>query len=231
MMSEYGAQFKDESMLSIPLMMKSDPPALDMQQDNLEFGFSTDQPSGVLFYVRNIESSQVEERIMILLNGGDLEAYIDLGAGSTMLRVLGPFNDTFRHVVVFKRFGNRVLFDVDNIGYEYDTLEPVDETEFNERYLMVVGGVETNMTSYGLDGLHGYTGCLTGLTYNGMQPLETLFRSNPEEDQSNTVHRQQCQMFQVKEDNNKAKTPVTPTQPIMVTHCSLLIVRFSFYLL
>ncbi|XP_071807958.1 axotactin-like [Asterias amurensis] len=213
---EYGAQFKDESMLSIPLMMKTDPPALQMQQDSLEFGFSTDQPSGVLFYVRNIESSQVEERILILLDGGDLEAHIDLGAGSTMLRVLGPFNDTFRHVVVFKRFGNRVLFDVDNIGYEYETLEPVEETEFNDRHVMVVGGVETNMTSYGLDGLHGYTGCLTGLTYNGKHPLETLFRSNPEEDQSNTVHRQQCQMFQVKEDITKAITPVIPTQPIMM---------------
>ena len=82
-MTEYGAQFKDESMLSIPLMMKTDPPALQMQQDTLEFGFSTDQPSGILFYVRNIESSQVEERILILLNGGDLEAHIDLGAGSS----------------------------------------------------------------------------------------------------------------------------------------------------
>lgn len=70
-------------MLHIPLVMKRDQPALEMQQDNLEFGFSTDQPSGVLFYIRNMESSQVEERIIILLNKGDLEAHVDLGAGSS----------------------------------------------------------------------------------------------------------------------------------------------------
>ena len=60
---------------------------------------------------------------------------------------------------------------VDNIGYEYETLEPVEETEFNDRHVMVVGGVETNMTSYGLDGLHGYTGCLTGTFSHATRPL------------------------------------------------------------
>ena len=41
-------------------------------------------------------------------------------------------------------------------------MDPPEEKEFNERNLMVIGGVEMNMTDYGLLGLQGYQGCLTG---------------------------------------------------------------------
>ncbi|XP_022097030.1 neurexin-1a-like isoform X2 [Acanthaster planci] len=205
---ESGAQFQDDSTLTVPLPMGT--PLAGLQQDALEFGFSTNQPSGVLFYVRSDESSGAEERLMIALHGGDLEAHIDLGGGLTVLRVVGPFNDTYRHAVVFKRFGNRVLFDVDNIGFDYETLEPIEETEFNDRKLMIIGGVEVNQTDYGLRGLHGYEGCLTGLTYNGMQPFETLFTSNPERDRSNSVHRQQCSGFQSEEEGTTVTTTLMP---------------------
>lgn len=69
---------------------------------------------------------------------------------------------------------------------------------------------------------------MIGLAYNGKHPFETLFRNNPEEDQSSTVHRQQCQMFQMKEENNKATTPIIPTQPIMVIKCFLLLAWVEF---
>ena len=48
------------------------------------------------------------------------------------------------------------------MGFDYETLDPVEETEFNNRKLMIIGGVEVNQTDYGLQGLQGYDGCLTG---------------------------------------------------------------------
>ncbi|XP_038056828.1 neurexin-4-like [Patiria miniata] len=206
----HGAQFQEESLLSVPLAKLA--PSSNSEEDILEFGFSTDQPSGVLLYVRNGNSSQGEERIMIALDGGNLEAHVDLGAGLTVLRVQGPFNDTYRHSVVFKRFGSRVLLDVDNAGSDYETLDSAEETEFNDRELMVIGGVELNMTDYGLEGMQGYNGCLTGLLYNGLQPFATLFTSNPDTDDSRTVHRQQCAMFESKEDNTTMTTALPPKE-------------------
>ena len=85
MISEYGAQFQDQSVLLIPLTSKMDQPSSDLEQDHLEFGFSTGHPSGVLFYIRNEEGNDVEEKLIIMLINGDLEAHIDLGAGLSKL--------------------------------------------------------------------------------------------------------------------------------------------------
>ena len=51
---------------------------------------------------------------------------------------------------------------VDNQDGNYTTLTDASPVQFTMRGALVAGGVEYNMTRYGLDGAGGYEGCIAG---------------------------------------------------------------------
>ncbi|XP_063967945.1 axotactin-like isoform X1 [Lytechinus pictus] len=166
---DVGATFKNTTVLLYPLISSPDEPADVLEVDDLHFGFSTTSPDGTIFYARNnfAESAQ-QNYISVSLQGGHLKFVFNFGTELVEIEKTGPYNDGYRHGVVVKRFGRRILVDVDNQGEDYTT-HLSQARHFDGRAAIVVGGVENNM---GMFTSGGYEGCITSLYYNNKTPLD-----------------------------------------------------------
>ncbi|XP_072016174.1 axotactin-like isoform X2 [Amphiura filiformis] len=199
---DVGANFQSASLLVYPFTLYEDESDKSTEMDSLTFGFSTETDSGVLAYIRSDDEQQdMDKSIVVKLMDGNVEASVDFGNGPTTISIEGPFNDGYRHVVAFKRFGNRILFDVDNQDGNFTTLTDASPVQFTRRAALVAGGVEYNVTRFGLDGAGGFQGCIAGLDYNGIKPLELLFGAYAPSD-SIGVSKAQCAMLKMDESES-----------------------------
>ncbi|XP_033097423.1 contactin-associated protein 1-like, partial [Anneissia japonica] len=193
-----GAFFHDSTGILAKLNQPSTPDTASLEVDYFLISFSTNGGSGVMAYVRSARDVAQQEYIVVYLTEvGNVVAKVNIGNNEYTVQELDSYNDGYRHLIILRRYGNRIMMSVDNKESAYKDISPAgSDIQFMSRDLFVVGGIESNLTGFGLDGLTGFDGCLSGVDYNGNMPIKTFYMSTAAiEDTSESLKKGICAGF------------------------------------